>query len=71
MHITIDAQYCKGCALCVNECPKSVLVLDALRNSMGYIMPEPRHLDVCTGCRTCEWICPDMAITVEGEGGGR
>lgn len=66
MQIIIDAKYCKGCALCVSQCKQNVLVSDKLRNAMGYIVPEPINIEKCTGCRSCEWTCPDMAITVIG-----
>jgi len=34
------------------------------RGDLGYIMPAVAQIEVCTGCRLCEWVCPDMAIVV-------
>lgn len=56
--ITVNGAWCKGCALCVGVCPKSVLALsDRLKS-------EAVNKENCIGCRQCENICPDLAITV-------
>ena len=63
--ITVDDKYCKGCGLCVDACPQSILELDQSRiNAKGY---HPAHLvdeEQCTGCMSCATMCPDVAITV-------
>jgi 2-oxoglutarate ferredoxin oxidoreductase subunit delta len=57
--VTIDKLWCKGCGLCVGICPKKVLELDERMKS------EPARLGDCIGCRQCENVCPDFAITVK------
>lgn len=63
--IVIDAERCKGCALCVSVCPQHVLQLDTRINRRGYHPAELIETDThCTGCAVCAIICPDAAITV-------
>lgn len=64
--IAVDENICKGCELCVEVCPKSVIQMASERlNSKGY---HPAELadpqGECTGCAICSLICPDAAITV-------
>ena len=62
--IEVNEIYCKGCDLCVNACPPSVIRLDLDRlTSKGY---HPAYLssDGCTGCAVCAIVCPEAAITV-------
>ncbi len=62
--VLIQADDCKGCGLCVDACPVSVLEFADGLNSMGY---RPSHYKGvgCTGCGTCFYTCPEpRAITV-------
>ena len=63
--ICIDEIYCKGCHLCIDQCPKKVLEVSTRRNLKGYLVPKAEREKECAGCLVCEMICPDMAITVE------
>jgi 2-oxoglutarate ferredoxin oxidoreductase subunit delta len=65
--IEVDPRYCKGCELCVSECPQEVLALDLQRlTPKGY---HPAYLisDGCTGCAICAVVCPEAALTVYRE----
>jgi 2-oxoglutarate ferredoxin oxidoreductase subunit delta len=63
--IEIDAQRCKGCALCVPVCPKNVIRLAQELNAKGYHPAELADPDgQCTGCLLCAVMCPEAAITV-------
>lgn len=56
--VGVNIAWCKGCSLCVGVCPRSVLELsDRLKST-----PVREH--DCIGCRQCENICPDLAITI-------
>jgi 2-oxoglutarate ferredoxin oxidoreductase subunit delta len=66
--IEIDDQFCKGCFLCQEVCPKKLFARGGRRTPGGYSMPEVRNLDECISCRTCEMTCPDLALTVWREG---
>ena len=61
--VVIDVDACKGCRLCIDACPPSVLRMTEDRvNERGYRFPELRA--GCTGCRACAEICPDFVFQV-------
>lgn len=63
-YITIDKNRCKGCYLCVNECPKKLIKAGDKVNSLGVRLVEfcdPNS--ECLGCAMCATRCPDIAIT--------
>lgn len=64
--ITINEVRCKGCGLCVNVCPKKVLVIakDKL-NPKGYHPASAERQEDCISCAMCATMCPDVAIKVE------
>ncbi|MBS1269803.1 MAG: Electron transport complex subunit RsxB [Gammaproteobacteria bacterium] len=61
-HIDIEANWCKGCDICVRFCPERCLVMNDQQ------IAEVAYPERCTGCRICEWLCPDFAITVKTPG---
>ena len=60
----INREWCKGCGICVEFCPKNVLELDAEAKAVA-VRPED-----CVCCRLCEYRCPDLAIEIEAEQAG-
>ena len=49
--ITIDETLCKGCAMCVNACPKKILELAKDRiNSKGYHPASMTNQEACIAC---------------------
>ena len=58
IRLEITRAWCKSCDICVKFCPERCLRLDAER------VVELAQPDKCTGCRLCEWLCPDFAIRV-------
>ncbi|NPV26821.1 MAG: 4Fe-4S binding protein [Firmicutes bacterium] len=56
-NIIINEKWCKGCRICIDFCPKDVLVL---RQDKAY----PAQPEACTFCGLCELRCPDFAITL-------
>ena len=62
--IVVSEMYCKGCELCVADCPQHVMALDQERiTSKGY-HPAELIAEGCTGCGICAIVCPEAAITV-------
>lgn len=54
----IDADWCKGCGICVHFCPKQVLELNNQGKAQA-VRPED-----CIACMLCELRCPDLAIQI-------
>ena len=55
----IFEDWCKSCGICVAFCPAEVLE----QTDTG--TPIIKNPDACTGCRFCEFHCPDFAITIQ------
>ncbi len=66
--VRIDRDRCKGCGLCVNNCPQSVLEMSKEINAKGYFYSSPVRQHHCIGCRICAIVCPDVAIEVAVNG---
>lgn len=56
--ILVKVSWCKGCGLCVDYCPKGVII-------MKDQLPQVVAAEKCTRCLQCEAICPDFAIQVK------
>ena len=62
----IKKEVCKGCGLCVVNCPKKILKLTEREiNAMGYNYCQVSDPEACIGCAMCATICPDCAIDVD------
>lgn len=62
MSIILDPRQCKGCMLCIEECPKDALSPGTERSAKGYLMPKVDDAK-CISCGMCEMLCPDQAIS--------
>jgi len=60
--VTVDAERCKGCELCIPACPPDVLAMSTDVNHMGYRFPQ--LFAGCTGCAACLYVCPDFVFEV-------
>ena len=60
LKIFVHNGWCKACGICIEFCPKHVLV----PSDQG--KPIPKDIDACIKCGLCELRCPDFAIIVEG-----
>ena len=57
--VTISESRCRSCAVCWEVCKPTVLAGKPPLNKAIVV-----DADACTGCRLCEWLCPDWAVTV-------
>ncbi|MHC1582922.1 MAG: 4Fe-4S dicluster domain-containing protein, partial [Candidatus Syntropharchaeia archaeon] len=73
MYLKIIREYCKGCNLCVEVCPKNVFSPGKTISERGYIVPLAEDQKNCTDfkriragkhpvCGLCILSCPDQAI---------
>jgi len=56
--LAIDPRRCKGCGVCIQSCPTSVLVLTDEGKA------DVAQIARCVFCGICEQRCPDFAISV-------
>ncbi len=64
--VIFRTDFCKGCGLCVNACPKGCLTIAAdMINKKGYSPAVMIAQEKCIGCAFCATMCPDCIITVE------
>ncbi|WP_244270474.1 4Fe-4S binding protein [Proteiniborus ethanoligenes] len=62
--LKLKVEWCKGCGICVEFCPKNVLEL-----KQGKI--NIKNLEACIKCGQCELRCPDYAIYLGGKEDGK
>lgn len=65
--IEVSDLFCKGCELCVSECPQHVLGLNMDRLTPKGYHPVQLIAEGCTGCAICAVICPEAALTIYRE----
>jgi 2-oxoglutarate ferredoxin oxidoreductase subunit delta len=61
--IHINYNWCKGCTICIEFCPKEVYDISALGQ------PIPTRIEACTRCMICVQRCPDFAICITDASG--
>jgi 2-oxoglutarate ferredoxin oxidoreductase subunit delta len=62
--VKINSQVCKGCKLCIINCPKKNLKLSEKINKLGYKYCEVVDEKNCTGCGRCYLMCPEYCIEI-------
>lgn len=65
-YIEILEERCKGCDLCIPECPVDIIEKAAAGdvNWMGWIPVVVSDMRPCIACNLCAMVCPDQAIDV-------
>jgi 2-oxoglutarate ferredoxin oxidoreductase subunit delta len=62
--VIVLERFCKGCALCIEFCPKGKLYIRQKPNEQGIQIAAVRDDIDCTGCLRCATMCPDAAIEI-------
>ena len=62
--IVVNIEKCKGCEICVVNCPTQTIRLAKEVNSKGYNYAWAATPENCIGCANCAMVCPDGVITV-------
>lgn len=57
--LVVYREWCKGCNICVEFCPRDVLKL----GKDGKVLVDKE--EECNSCGLCELRCPDFAIVVQ------
>ena len=64
--VTFHEDRCKGCGLCINVCPKKIVIIRKDKiNKKGFNPAGVVDEDKCIGCAFCATMCPDCVIEVE------
>ena len=61
--IKIDKSRCKGCYLCVANCPNNLIKITRELNAKG-VRAVYFSGGKCTGCTMCALVCPECIIEV-------
>ena len=61
--VVINSEQCKGCELCVSECPSHVLYMGDEFNHLGYAFAVYKG-EGCTGCALCYYACPEPGTVI-------
>ena len=64
LKVEFDEERCKGCELCVEACPKQIIVMSDHLNSSGFRTAGVKDQEACISCGFCYRMCPDVVITV-------
>ena len=66
--VEFNKELWKGCNLCIEACPKKILVVSKERNAKGFSTVECVDQSKCISCTFCAVMCPDLVITVRKGG---
>ncbi|MFP4662154.1 MAG: 4Fe-4S binding protein [Halanaerobiales bacterium] len=65
--LIFKVERCKGCKLCINVCPVSILEMSDQINHKGYHPVKVFDIEKCISCGLCALVCPDLVIEVYKE----
>ncbi len=66
-NVVVDIEACKGCGVCVANCPTKAIIQGPNVNSKGYNYVVLADGVDCIGCASCAMVCPDSCLTVYKE----
>lgn len=59
----VQGERCKGCGLCITNCPKKAISQSGKFNGQGYDVVEVDE-ELCIGCGICYTVCPDCVFEI-------
>jgi 2-oxoglutarate ferredoxin oxidoreductase subunit delta len=62
--VEISSEYCKGCGICFDACPKNLLSASNVLAYTGLPLTKFKDSGECIACKRCAIVCPESAITV-------
>jgi 2-oxoglutarate ferredoxin oxidoreductase subunit delta len=62
--VRIKRDKCKGCSLCIFNCPTRHLTLSSDLNKRGVPYAEIKKGTTCIGCGCCFFMCPESCIVI-------
>ncbi len=62
--VTFDTDRCKGCGLCIDACPKKILVMSEELNAKGYHPAAITDENECIAAHSAHDV-PDVVIRSE------
>jgi 2-oxoglutarate ferredoxin oxidoreductase subunit delta len=62
--LTIRADRCKACFLCIEVCTRTCIQAGTVLNQAGYMPVEFDDSRGCNGCALCAIRCPEVAIEI-------
>ena len=62
--LQVNSNYCSGCGICIEFCPREVLEFSPDLNRKGVHVAHVAQPELCTACGLCELYCPDFATAV-------
>jgi 2-oxoglutarate ferredoxin oxidoreductase subunit delta len=60
--VLINKDRCKGCAFCVEFCPRGALEMSDELSPKGYTLAVVADESKCLACGLCDVLCPEFAI---------
>ena len=62
--LIVHAEKCKGCEICVRECPAKALYISEIVNVKGAKQVAVNE-DKCLTCGICFYMCPDCVFELK------
>ena len=61
--VKLSVERCKGCYLCIANCPQKAISVSNYTNRKGYVTVRV-DADLCIGCGICYTMCPDLVFEI-------
>ena len=62
--LIVHGEKCKGCELCIRECPGKALYISDIENAKGAKQIAVKE-ESCLACGICYYMCPDAVFELK------